>query len=289
MHPLAGRTAVKMNGIGNAIVVLDLRGTAKAVDAAAARAIHRAPGLAYDQLMAISDARTPDTAAFVSIFNNDGTESGACGNGTRCVAAELGRQGAPTRLVVETAAGKLACKRLGPDRYSVDMGSPRLRWDEIPLAEPFADTRGIELQIGPIDAPVLHTPAVANMGNPHAVFFVDDVEAYDLARLGPLLENHPIFPERANISLAHVEARDRIRLRVWERGVGLTLACGSAACAALVSAARRGLSERRALVALPGGELDIFWDANDHVIMAGAVEFEFDAVLDAALFENVAA
>ena len=289
MHPLAGRSVAKMNGIGNAIVVIDLRGAEARVDGDVARAIHRAPRLAYDQLMVIADPCSPGTEAFVSIFNNDGTQAEACGNGTRCVAAVLGRAGAPARLVVETKAGRLACRRLGPDRYSVDMGVPRLRWDEIPLAEPFADTRGIELQIGPIDAPVLHTPAVVNMGNPHAVFFVGDVGAYDLARVGPLLENHPIFPQRANISLAQIEASDRIRLRVWERGVGLTLACGSAACAALVAASRRGLTGRTARVILPGGELDVAWEANDHVIMAGAVEWEFDATLEAATFEGLAA
>ena len=285
MHPLAGRTVAKMNGIGNAIVVLDLRDSGGAVDANAARAIHRAPRLAYDQLMVLSAPRSSGTEAFVTIFNNDGSESGACGNGTRCVAAVLGRAGAPARLAVETRAGRLSCKRLGADRYAVDMGPPRLLWNEIPLAEPFADTRGIELQIGPIDAPLLHTPAVVNMGNPHAVFFVEDVDAYDLGRFGPLLENHPIFPERANISLARVAAPDRIRLRVWERGVGLTLACGSAACAALVAAARRGLCGRSARVTLPGGDLDVEWTDDDHVILAGAVEWEFDMTLDAALFE----
>ena len=169
------------------------------------------------------------------------------------------------------------------------MGAPRLRWDEIPLRDPFHDTTGIELQIGPIDEPILHTPSVVNMGNPHAIFWVKDVEAYDLAKIGPLLENHPIFPERANISLAHVAARDHIVLRVWERGAGLTRACGSAACAAVVAAVRKDFSDRIAKVTLPGGDLTIEWRASDdHVLMTGPVELEWDGTLAPSLFANVA-
>ncbi len=138
---------------------------------------------------------------------------------------------------------------------TVDMGEPNFDWQKIPLAEEFRDTRGIELQIGPIDNPVLHSPSAVNVGNPHAIFWVDDVNAHDLGRLGPMLENHPIFPERANISLAHVTARDALTLRTWERGAGLTKACGSAACAAAVSAARKKLTDRIVTVTLPGGSL----------------------------------
>jgi diaminopimelate epimerase len=167
-----------------------------------------------------------------------------------------------------------------PDLISVDMGIPKFGWADIPLAEEFRDTRAIELQIGPIDAPVLHSPSVANIGNPHAIFWVDDVDAYDLARFGPMLENHPIFPERANISLAHVTAPDAIRLRTWERGVGLTRACGTAACAALVSAARTRRTGRRAKLTLPGGQLEIEWDSRDHVWMTGPAELEFAGVFD---------
>jgi diaminopimelate epimerase len=164
------------------------------------------------------------------------------------------------------------------------MGPPRFAWNEIPLAEPFADTRGIELQIGPIDAPILHTPSVVNMGNPHAVFWVEDPQAYDLGKIGPLLEHHPIFPDRANISLCAVKARDHIVVRTWERGAGLTRACGSAACAAAVAAARLGKTERRVTVTLPGGDLIIEWAANDHVLMTGPVAFEFEGRFDPALF-----
>jgi diaminopimelate epimerase len=169
------------------------------------------------------------------------------------------------------------------------MGAPRLAWNEIPLRDPFPDTRTIELQIGPIDAPILHTPSAVNMGNPHAIFWVEDVEAYDLERIGPLLEHHPMFPERANISLAHVLAPDHIRLRVWERGVGLTRACGSAACAVLVAAARKRLTGRRATVSLPGGDLVIHWrESDDHVLMTGPVELEHEGVFAPALFAGAA-
>jgi diaminopimelate epimerase len=281
MSALVGRPFLKMNGLGNEIVVLDLRGAAIRVRPEEARAIARAPASRFDQLMALHDPRTPGTDAFMRIYNTDGSESGACGNGTRCVAWALTQEpglDAPngrTDLLLETKAGLLACRRQPGADVTVDMGAPRLRWDEIPLAEEFRDTTGIELQVGPIDAPVLHTPSVVNMGNPHAIFWVSDIEAHDLARVGPLLENHPIFPERANISLAHVTARDAIVLKVWERGVGLTRACGSAACAATVAAVRKDLTGRTVRVTLPGGVLTIEWRESDgHVLMTGATELE---------------
>jgi diaminopimelate epimerase len=173
---------------------------------------------------------------------------------------------------------------------TVDMGKPRFRWDEIPLADEFQDTRGIMLQIGPIDDPILHTPSVVNMGNPHAVFWVDDVSIYDLARFGPMLENHPIFPERANISLVAVQSRQHLVVRTWERGAGLTKACGTAACAAAVSAARTRRADRKVTVTLPGGDLGIEWrESDDHVLMTGPVELEFKGTFDPALFEPVGA
>ena len=165
------------------------------------------------------------------------------------------------------------------------MGAPRFGWKEIPLAEEFRDTRAIELQIGPIDKPVLHSPSVVNMGNPHAIFWVDDVNAYDLARFGPMLEHHPIFPERANITLCTVQSREHIVIRTWERGAGLTKACGSAACAAAVAAARLKRTGRKVRVTLPGGDLAIEWrESDDHVLMTGPVEFEFEGTFDPALF-----
>jgi diaminopimelate epimerase len=167
------------------------------------------------------------------------------------------------------------------------MGTPHFAWNEIPLAEEFRDTRAIELQVGPIDKPVLHSPSVVNVGNPHAVFWVDDVEAYDLARFGPLLENHPIFPERANISLAKVVSPEHIILKTWERGAGLTRACGSAACAAAVSAARTKRTGRKVRVTLPGGDLFIDWRAgDDHILMTGPVEMEFEGTLDPSMLRD---
>ncbi len=290
MSALANRVLVKMNGIGNEIAVLDLRGTGLSVSAEEARAIARDKRLAFDQMMVLEEPRSPGAAAFMTIYNSDGSQSSACGNGTRCAAYLLTRNSARERLVLETAAARLECLRNEDDTFTVDMGTPRLAWDEIPLRDPFYDTRTIELQIGPIDAPILHTPSAVNVGNPHAIFWVEDVEAYDLAKIGPLLECHPVFPERANISLAHVISCGHIRLKVWERGAGLTRACGSAACAALVAASRKGLTARRATVSLPGGDLDILWrESDDHVLMTGPVEFEFEARLDPSLFKDIVA
>ena len=270
----------KMNGIGNRITVLDTRGETAKVDADLARALAGDPATAFDQLMVIRPPKTPGTDAFLSIYNTDGSMSAACGNGTRCVALYMTADMPRAALMLETAAGLLDT-RFGPDgTITVDMGRPGFGWQDVPLAEPFHDTRAIELQIGPIDAPILHSPSVASMGNPHAVFWVDDVEAYDLARIGPMLENHPIFPERANISLAHVTARDAVTVKVWERGAGLTLACGSAACAVAVLAARTGRTDRCVAVTLPGGTLDIFWRADDHVLMSGPAVFEHRGTVD---------
>jgi diaminopimelate epimerase len=283
MGVLSDHPFVKMNGLGNEIVVVDMRSNPDRITAADARLA--AAGVPYDQLMAIYPPRDPGTDAFVRIFNNDGSEAGACGNGMRCVADMLLKESGRPALAVETPAGVLNC---WPGRTrltaTVDMGAPRFKWDEIPLAEAISDTRAIDLRIGADNGPVLQSPSVAGMGNPHAVFWVDDVNAYDLARLGPLAENHPIFPERANISLAQVVARNRLIVRTWERGVGLTRACGSAACASLVCASRMGLADRTATVTLPGGDLTIEWRADDHVLMTGPVEYEFEGRFDTALF-----
>jgi diaminopimelate epimerase len=289
MSALANHAFVKMNGIGNEIVVVDLRappGAAGAITAADARAAAQPGGAPYDQLMTLQTPRTPGTDAYVRIYNNDGSEAGACGNGMRCIAELLFRETGKTSLTFETRAGLLNCwKGAEPNVSTVDMGVPRFAWNEIPLAEEFRDTRAIELQIGPIDKPILHSPSVVNMGNPHAVFWVDDVEPYDLGKIGSLLENHPMFPERANISLAAIKARDHIVLRTWERGAGLTKACGSAACAAAVAAVRLKRTERRVRVSLPGGDLRIEWRArDDHVLMTGPVEYEYAGTFDPALF-----
>ena len=269
---------VKMNGLGNEIVVVDLRGSQKIFTSQEARQIAEGPRSRFDQLMVLHDAETPGTDAYVRIYNADGSESSACGNGTRCIGwTEFQRTGR-SALRFETAAGILAVTVSSIDRITVDIGEPRFRWDEIPLAEPFHDTRGIELQIGPIDDPVLHSPSVVNVGNPHAIFWVDDVRSHDLGRFGPLLENHPIFPERANISVAHVTSRTSIDLVTWERGAGLTRACGTAACAAAVSAMRKGLTDRKVTVTLPGGPLVIEWSSANRILMTGPVEIEHEDV-----------
>lgn len=279
----------KMNGLGNQIVVADLRGTSKVLSAGEVAAIHATPRLAFDQLMALHKPRTPGTEAYVRIYNNDGSEVGACGNGTRCVGLLAARDRGLSRMKLETRAGILDVAVAGPDRITVDMGEPRFDWQDIPLSEEFRDTRAIELQIGPIDKPVLHSPSVVNVGNPHAVFWVDDVDAHDLGRFGPLLENHPVFPEQANISLAHVTSASTIRLRTWERGAGLTRACGSAACAAAVSAARKKLTGRTVTVTLPGGDLVIEWTPSNRILMTGPAEIEFEAMLDGASLTATAA
>jgi diaminopimelate epimerase len=286
MSALANQAFIKMNGLGNEIVVVDMRRQPGTVSAGEARAAAGPNGVPYDQLMTLHAPRTPGTDAYVRIYNNDGSESGACGNGMRCIADLLFKETGKGALSFETAAGLVTCwKGEAPLVSTVDMGRPRFAWNEIPLAEAFHDTRAIELQLGPIDKPILHSPSAVNMGNPHAIFWVDDVAAYDLGKIGPMLENHPLFPERANISLAAVRSREHIVLRTWERGAGLTKACGSAACAAAVAAARLRRTGRKVTVTLPGGDLAIEWrERDDHVLMTGPVAYEYEGRFDPALF-----
>ena len=290
MSALANHAFAKMNGIGNEIVVVDLRDKPAAVTPDDARAVASPAGVPYDQLMVLQPPRLKGTEAFIRIYNSDGSEAGACGNGMRCVVRRLFEDTGQTAVTFETRAGLLNCwQGPTPDLYTVDMGPPKFGWRDIPLAEEFRDTRYIELQVGPIDAPILHSPSVVNMGNPHAIFWVDDVNAYDLPRFGPLLENHPIFPERANITLAHIVDRDHITIRTWERGAGLTKACGSAACATAVAAARLKRTNRVVQISLPGGKLSIEWrEGDDHVLMTGTADFEYEGQFDPALFASVA-
>lgn len=286
MSVLANHAFAKMNGIGNEIVVVDLRDSLAAVTAEEARAVASPAGVPYDQLMVLQSPRISGTEAFVRIYNNDGSEANACGNGMRCVARQIFEASGKDALTFETRAGLLNCWRGStPGLYTVDMGSPKFDWRDIPLAEEFRDTRYIELQVGPIDAPVLHSPSVVSMGNPHAIFWVDDINVYDLARFGPLLENHPVFPERANITLAHIVDRNHITMRTWERGAGLTKACGSAACATAVAAVRLKRAERMVHMTLPGGNLAIEWrERDDHVLMTGPAVLEYESAFDPALF-----
>jgi len=278
---------VKMNGLGNEIVVVDLRASTKVFTPDEVSAIAAERQSRFDQMMVLHAPVTPGTEAYVRIYNADGSEAGACGNGMRCVGWWLAQATGQDEFRTETRAGLLSIAVKDVSAITVDMGKPKFSWQDIPLAEEFRDTRAIELQIGPIDDPILHSPSVVNVGNPHAVFWVDDVFAYDLERFGPMLENHPIFPERANISLAQVISRDAIVLRTWERGAGLTRACGSAACAAAVTAARKNLTGRRVTVTLPGGKLEIEWDAHNSILMTGPVEFEYEGAVDMARLGKV--
>jgi diaminopimelate epimerase len=290
MSALANYPYVKMNGLGNEIVVVDMRAKPLSITDEDVRAAARPGGVPCDQMMALYPARLPGTDAFIRIFNNDGSEAQACGNGTRCVASLLFVETGKELLTFETAAGLLNSWRAGTGLVTVDMGLPRFRWQEIPLAEEFQDTRAIELQFGPRDRPILHSPSAVNVGNPHAIFWVDDVEAYDLGGIGPILENHPIFPERANISLCAIKSPEHIVVKTWERGAGLTRACGSAACAAAVAAVRISRVGRNLTATLPGGDLLVEWRARDNrILMTGPVEYEYAGRFDPALFASGAA
>jgi diaminopimelate epimerase len=271
----------KMNGLGNQILVADMRGRSDRILPEAAIVLDSAADTKFDQIMAIHDPRTGGTDAYIEIINSDGSLAQACGNGTRCVVQALASETGRRAFVFETLAGIIEANEHDDGMISVDMGVPKFGWQDIPLSEEFADTRYIELEIGPLGAPVLHSPSVASMGNPHAVFWVDqDVWSYDLGRFGPLLENHPLFPERANISIAQVTDKATIIMRTWERGAGLTKACGSAACAVAVCAARTRRTGRDVTVHVPGGPLKIEWRGDDHVIMTGPAEWEFAGKLD---------
>jgi diaminopimelate epimerase len=267
----------KMHGLGNDFVVLDRRQDAVAIDAATARNIaDRRTGIGCDQLLLIEPPRHRAAQVSLRILNADGSEAEACGNGTRCIARLVAEETGDSRVRIETVAGLLEAELLPDHNVAVDMGPARTGWRDIPLAREM-DTDRVDLALGP-----LREPVCTNVGNPHATFFVADAEAIDLATLGPRLEHDTLFPERANIGVATVLDRGRIRFRVWERGAGITRACGTGACAALVAAHRRGLTERRATVALDGGTLDIRWREDGHVIMTGPATLAFEGSLDIA-------
>jgi len=269
----------KMHGLGNDFVVLDARAAALPITAARAAAIaDRHAGVGCDQIIVLEP---PPAGAdvFMRIRNPDGSEAGACGNATRCVASLVADEGGTDRVVVRTIAGDLPVERLPGGLWRADMGPARLNWDDVPLAHA-TDTLHLPVSLGPVA-----DPAACSMGNPHATFFVKDLAKLDVATLGPALENDPIFPDRANIGFAQVLSADHIRLVMWERGAGMTLACGSGACATIVNAARRGLTGRRATVSMPGGDLLIDWrEADGHVLMTGPVATAFTGTLDLDAF-----
>jgi diaminopimelate epimerase len=267
---------VKMHGCGNDFVVFDERpGPLGLTPAVAAAIADRRSGIGCDQFIVIEPASS-GADAFMRIRNPDGSEAGACGNATRCVAHLLAASTGRQRHVIRTIAGDLPSEVLPDGQVRVDMGPVLLAWRDVPLARPM-DTLELDLAVGPVSR-----PAAANMGNPHATFFVPDLDAIPITEIGPVLEHHALFPERANIGFVQVLSRDRIRLRVWERGAGLTLACGSGACAALVNAARRGLTGREATVMVDGGELTIAWRKDNHVLMTGPVATAFTGEIDLA-------
>ncbi len=265
---------VKMQGCGNDFVVFDERdGRFGFTQARIAALADRRRGIGCDQVVSIESVTGAD--ALMRIRNPDGSEAGACGNATRCVADLLARESGRRSLVIRTVSGDLAADMLPDGRVRVDMGPPRLGWRDVKLSRE-ADTLHLDLAAGTVS-----DPAAVSMGNPHATFFVPDVSAVPAEALGPALEHDPLFPDRANIGFAEVRAPDLIRLRVWERGAGLTLACGSGACATLVNAHRRGLAGRRATVLVDGGALEIEWRAADgHVLMTGAVATAFTGTVE---------
>ena len=280
---MAGVPFLKMHGLGNDFVVLDARTSAVDLTPERRRAIaDRRQGVGCDQLIVLEPPTERGADVLMRIYNPDGGEAGACGNATRCVASVLMDERKVDHVTVQTIAGLLDSQMAGTGGdglpiISVDMGPARLDWRDIPVRDA-CDTNHMPVGLGPLQDPV-----GTNMGNPHATFFVDDVAAIPLAELGPKLEHDHFFPERANIGVAQLVGEGKLRLRVWERGAGLTLACGSGACAAVVAASRRGLVSRRADVTVDGGTLSIEWLRDDHVLMTGGVALAFKGELDRSL------
>lgn len=268
---LDGARAYAMNGAGNAFILIDARGADGPLTLGVddVRALH---GLkVFDQLLALE---TDDGAdARLRVWNADGGEVGACGNGARAAAWLMFEDGAKSDLTLSSLGGRLAARRRADGMAEVDLGAPRLDWREIPLARPM-DTAKLDYAVDLPGGGRLEGPGAVSMGNPHIVFFVEDVMALKLEEIGPGIEHDPLFPERVNAGFAQIKAPDRIRLRVFERGAGLTLACGTGACAALVAAHRRGLAGREAVIEADGGELPVRWAADGHVHLSGPVEME---------------
>ncbi len=273
-------TFTKMHGLGNDFVVLDVRENVVSLDAGQTKFIaDRRLGIGCDQILIIEPAKAEGADVFMRIFNADGGEVDACGNGARCVAALVMAETGAEKITIETNAGVLEAFA-GEDGYvAIDMGPANVSWRDIPLAEE-ADTLALELSLGDLSGPV-----AVNVGNPHAVFFVDDAAAVALEDLGPQIETHAMFPERTNVEIAQMLPDGSIRLRVWERGVGITRACGTGACATLVAASRRNLSARNAIIILDGGALGIEWRDDNHVILVGPVAAVFSGNLALKVLE----
>lgn len=265
----------KMHGIGNDCVIIDARAEPYALAGKQIRRIaDRRRGVGCDQLVLIEPPRNGDAAGFLRFYNADGSEAEACGNATRCIVSRLMQEGGTDRLAVETVAGLLPAHVDERGLVAVDMGEAQTDWRDIPLARGM-DTLQLDLRVGPFSAPV-----AVGIGNPHCVFFVDDADAVDPAEFGPAVERDPLFPERANVEFVTVRDRGIVRMRVWERGAGVTQACGSGACAAAVAAARRDMTDRRVEVVLDGGSLYIDWRDDNHVVMSGPVAVSFSGAID---------
>jgi len=263
----------KMHGLGNDFVVIDARSRPIVLtDNQRRRIADRRRGIGCDQLIVLERSGRADV--FMRIYNPDGSEAGACGNATRCVAGRLMAEQGADHVMVETISGLLETRAADRGDITVDMGEIKTGWRDIPVAHD-CDTLHLPLALGPLADPV-----GVNVGNPHAVFFVPDVAAIDLETVGPELEHAALFPERANIEIVQHLASGRLRMRVWERGAGITQACGSGACATLVAAARRGLTGRKAEVVLDGGTLTIEWLENNHVLMTGGWTTSFQGEID---------
>jgi diaminopimelate epimerase len=277
------RPFLKMNGLGNDFVVVDARFNAFRVTEAQARAIaDRKSGIGCDQLIVMEKSSHADVT--MRIWNAEGGEVESCGNASRCIADLLMNESGKDTATIITKGGFLSAKKAGDKLISIDQGKPRFGWKEIPLSENFADTRHIELQIGPIDHPSIHSPSVVNVGNPHCIFWVDDLDVVDLGKVGPMIENHPLFPERTNVELAKVVARDHVILKVWERGAGLTKACGTAACATMAAGYRIKVIDAKCRITLPGG--DLFMAVNEdngHILMTGPVSYDGEGEIPEAL------
>lgn len=276
----------KMNGLGNDFVVIDARQRPLSLTDAQARAIaDRSRGVGCDQVIVMERSDRADVR--MRIWNAEGGEVESCGNASRCIADIVMGETGQSTASIDTKGGFLVAKQAGKQLVTIDQGRPRFAWNEIPLSEKFADTRHIELSVGPIEAPLMHSPSVVNVGNPHCIFWVKDLNVVDLAKVGPMLEHHPLFPQRINVELAKVEARDHVTLKVWERGAGLTQACGTAACATMAAGHRIRIIDSRCRISLPGG--DLFMAVNEdngHVLMTGPVAYEYEGKLPEGLLNE---
>ncbi len=271
---------IKMHGLGNDFAVIDLTKSGGTVTPEQVLVIaDRRRGVGCDQVLVMEKPVNPKADLFMRIYNPDGSEAGACGNGTRCVAALYMKQKGTDHCVIETVSGLLPSRVVAGGMIQVDMGEPRTKWQDIPLSQE-CDTLNLGILHG---RQAMTEPVAVNVGNPHTIFFVDDVARVDLEKLGPEVENHVLFPQRTNVEFAQIISPEKIRVRVWERGTGVTQACGSGACATIVAAARRGLTGRKAEVVLDGGSLFMEWRADDnHILMTGPATEVYQGVFKAA-------